>query len=147
LRLRGFDYSSAEHAYFVTIRAKPGTSPFLDERLASAVIESLTWTRERRSVSIFAYCLMPDHLHLLLQLPEAGAPLGDVIGALKRFTTRQSWGLGFHGAIWQSRYYDRILRKSEDARQIAEYIMANPVRKGLVEAPEEYRWSGMPDPM
>jgi putative transposase len=147
LRLRNFDYSSGEQPYFITIRAKLDTSPFSDERLANAVIESLNWTREHRHVSIYAYCLMPDHLHFLLRLPEDGPPLGEVIGAFKRFTTRQSWGFGFQGAIWQSRYYDRILRKSEDARQIVEYIMANPVRRGLVENPEHYPWSGTPDPM
>jgi REP element-mobilizing transposase RayT len=114
-RLRDFDYSGSEHAYFVTIRAKAGTAPFRDERLAKAVIESIDWMREHRRIAVYAYCLMPDHLHILVRLPHGSRPLGELIGAFKRFTTRRSWALGIIGALWQSRYHDHIVRESEDA--------------------------------
>jgi putative transposase len=114
-RLHDFDYSGSEHAYFVTIRAKAGTAPFRDERLAKAVIESIDWMREHRRIAVYAYCLMPDHLHILVRLPHGSRPLGELIGAFKRFTTRRSWALGIIGALWQSRYHDHIVRESEDA--------------------------------
>jgi putative transposase len=51
------------------------------------------------------------------------------------------------GKLWQDNYYDHILRKTEDAAGIARYILANPVRKGLVREPEEYQWLGLLDPI
>lgn len=146
-RLPGFNYADSDHAYFVTIRAKPSTAPFTDPRLAEVVIASLEWLRANREVRIYAYCLMPDHLHLLLQLSGNETSLGTIIGACKRFTTRQSWGLGYEGALWQGRFYDHIVRRSEEGERIVVYILANPVRKGLVAEPSEYPYSGMPDPI
>jgi REP element-mobilizing transposase RayT len=93
------------------------------------VIESIDWMREHRRIAIYAYCLMPDHLHILVRLPRGSRPLGELIGAFKRFTTRRSWALGITGALWQSRYHDHIVRESEDAVNIANYIVHNPGSK------------------
>jgi REP element-mobilizing transposase RayT len=96
---------------------------------------------------VYAYCLVPDQIHILLSLPVAGSPLGTIVGAFKRYTTKLSWGFGLSGALWQHRFHDRVLRGNEDARTVAEYILANPVRKGLIGSPEEYKWNGTPDAM
>jgi putative transposase len=103
--------------------------------------------RANKGMSIYAYCLMPDHLHLLLRLgPESGV-LGNIIGKLKLFTTRASWQYGYTGKLWQDRFYDHVLRKSEDGARIAAYIWENPVRKGLVSEASGYLYSGFLDPM
>ena len=146
-RLPGFDYAASDHAYFVTIRAKPATAPFADPRLAQCVVTSLQWLRANRGLALYVYCLMPDHLHLLLQLGKEEKRLGTVLGSFKRYTTRQSWGWGYRGALWQTNFYDHIVRPSEDGTRIAEYVLANPVRKGLVVEEADYQWSGMPDPL
>lgn len=146
-RLTGFDYSDPDHVYFVTICALPGTSPFTDARLAEAVVSSLHWLRANRGIKIYAYCLMPDHLHLLLRLGPQGKTLGTILGAFKRFTTHESWQLGYKGRLWQPRFYDHIMRLSEDGQRMADYILANPGRKQLVTDPDEYPYSGTPDPM
>jgi REP element-mobilizing transposase RayT len=166
-RLPGFDYADPDAVYFLTLRARTGT-PFTDPRLADEVIASLQWLRKHRGITLYAYCLMPDHLHLLLQLPEneqgtvapapSGRPrpaaiadpklaLGTLIGSFKSFTTNRSWKLGRRGLLWQVRYYDHIVRKTEDGRRIAQYIIENPVRKGVVADPDDYPYSGMPDPL
>ncbi len=146
-RLARFDYSNPDHAYFVTICARRGTAPFSDPRLAKAIMDSLDWLREMRGVVIYACCLMPDHVHLLLRLTDDRRGLGTILGAFKSFTTRASWKLGFKGTLWQERFYDHIVRRSEDGHSIAEYIRQNPVRKGLVTDPDAYPWSWFPDPM
>jgi putative transposase len=86
---------------------------------------------------------MPDHLHLLLELPGSGLSLSAWIGSFKSLSTREAWGLGFRGRLWQSRFYDHILRRVENIEQVADYIIHNPVRKGLVEEWDEYLWSGI----
>ena len=146
-RLSDFDYSDATQTFFVTACARAGTTPFTDTRLARITIDALEWLRSNRDVRLYAYCLMPDHLHLLLQLGDADRPLGMLIGSLKRFTTRASWGLGYTGQLWQSRFYDHVMRTDEDGKRIAQYIVDNPARKGLMREGEVYPWSGNPDPM
>ena len=145
-RLAGFDYRDVDHAYFLTICARHGT-PFGDPALNREIIASLHWLRERRRLMVYAYCLMPDHLHLLVRLVDQRQPLGRVIGAFKSWTTRQSWQLEYDGQLWQPRFYDHIVRKSEAGERIVGYILANPVRKGLVEEASGYPWSGTPDPL
>lgn len=83
-RLREFDYADQTHAFFVTIRAKHGTSPFKNERLAREIITSLEWLRANADLVIYSYCLMPDHLHLLVQLGNDRQKLGITI---RRFKT------------------------------------------------------------
>jgi putative transposase len=145
-RLPDFDYGDPDHVYFVTACAHHA-SPFTNDRLAREIVNSLEWLRANRSVTLYAYCLMPDHLHLMLRVGDRRYPLSEVMRAFKSFTTRQSWKLGYHGALWQARFHDHIVRKSEDGLKIAAYILDNPVRKGLVSDPDAYIWSGTPDPL
>ncbi len=56
--------------------------------------------------------------------------------------TNRSWTVGWHGKLWQPRYFDHIVRADEDLRAIAGYILNNSVRKGLVECAEDWPWSG-----
>jgi putative transposase len=145
LRLQEFDYSSPDHVFFVTTCARAGTTPFADERLAHVVVGALQWLRSERGVRLYAYCLMPDHLHVLLQLGSSGDTLGALVGSIKRFATMASWKFGYDGQLWQGRYYDHVMRTSEDGRRMAQYILENPVRKGLCGDSQTYRWSGTPD--
>ena len=91
-------------------------------------------------VAVLAYCFMPDHAHLLVHLPAA-APISNFVKRAKQLS-------GFHGkqltgsTIWQTGYYERTLRESEETRNVVAYILQNPVRAGLVERPEDYPFSG-----
>ena len=143
-RLPGFDYADPAHAYFLTMCARSGT-PFTDERLASEVVASLHWLRANRGLVIYAYVLMPDHLHLLVRPRRGDRTVGALIGAFKSFTTRQSWDLGHRGALWQPRFYDHVVDDHDEAIAIMRYILENPVRKGLVQMADDYRWSEQPD--
>jgi putative transposase len=147
-RLPSFDYHDTSHAIFVTMRAHAETGdPFTDPRLAQEIVQAIEWLRTNRLVRVYAYCLMPDHLHLLVQLGSDQWSLGDVMGSLKSFTTKRSWALGYEGELWQARFYDHIVRRSEDGKRIAEYILQNPVRKGLAEEADQYPYAGAPDPI
>ncbi len=65
----------------------------------------------------------------------------------KSYTTRLAWQKGHPGALWQRSYYDHIARREEDVLAICEYILANPVRKGLVEDVGLWPFSGLIDPL
>ncbi len=92
-------------------------------------------------VRVFAYCLMPDHLHLLLGAPSGGS-ITRFVGAWKSQCYRERRGMGLARRFWQRSFYDHILRSEEDLRRTAQYILENPVRAGLVDNASEYPLSG-----
>jgi len=153
-RLTGHDYADPSYAYFVTLSAQVRTvkggsvdpaRPFTScPSLAEQAVESLAFYRRQRKRPLFAYCLMPDHLHLLVT-PEGGANLSAVLGQYESFVTRSAWGYGIVGTLWHRSFYDHILRKQEAAAEVVAYILNNPVRAGLVERWEDWPWCGMPD--
>ena len=83
---------------------------------------------------------MPDHVHLLLE----GAQESDLPRFIQDFKQRTAFEyrrtLGQF--LWQKSYYDHILRKEEDVRDVARYIIGNPVRAGLVATAKDYPYIG-----
>ena len=90
---------------------------------------------------------MPDHLHFLVRPQREGASVLKFTDQFKGKTTNRSWNLGWQGKLWQPRYYDHIVRQDESLRAIAGYILANPVRAGLVDSPDQWDWSGLISPL
>ncbi len=130
VRLPDFDYR--EHVpYHVTVCARRGTTPFTNRELAAIACESLSCLCNEYRAYLGAYCLMPDHLHILVSPDRSGMTLGNLIGRIKGTTTNKSWKLGWSGQLWQKRFYDHIVRKSEGIVEVARYLFENPDRKGL----------------
>jgi putative transposase len=81
---------------------------------------------------------MPDHLHWLFQLGECQ----DLGTAIKTLKARSAWAIGRkrgqRGTLWQRGYHDHAVRSEEDLRAIARYIVANPLRAGLVHKIGDY---------
>ncbi|MDA8216828.1 MAG: hypothetical protein M0Z94_04340 [Dehalococcoidales bacterium] len=67
--------------------------------------------------------------------------------SFKSYTTRIAWRHGYEGTLWQRGYYEHVARCLEDVLAVCEYILANPVRKGLVAEPGLWPYSGMPHPV
>ena len=94
---------------------------FTDPPLAQSVIRILLESATSRSFIIHAYCLMPDHIHILA---ESTCPTGDALAFTRLFKQRT----GFHfrktsrGVLWESSYYDHVLRKSDSLIEVARYI-------------------------
>lgn len=91
-------------------------------------------------VEIWAYCLMPNHVHLLA-VPESESGLARAIGeAHRRYTRHINFRQGWRGHLWQERFTSFPM----DERHLlaaARYVEMNPVAAGLVDLPEDYRWS------
>ena len=67
------------------------------------------------------------------------------IGAFKSKTTRIAWEFGISGKLWQERFHDRVVRKREALKTMGQYILDNPVRKGLVSRWQDYKYLGLID--
>jgi putative transposase len=75
---------------------------------------------------------MPDHLHALLSFPPSGKPIRVVISKWKEWTAEAA------GIRWQDDFFEHRLRHKESRRQKADYILENPVRKGLVSRAQDW---------
>jgi putative transposase len=125
-------------AYFLTPCAHDRIPYFRSSRIAKWLVESLQQTAIQQSFSLRAYCLMPDHLHVLVQGNSRSANLLCFVKTFKHKTTfhfRATTGK----TLWQISFFDHILRTAEDLSKTAEYILLNPVRGGLVKRPEDIR--------
>lgn len=146
-RLDPEEYQVAGRVYFITARAFQHCSPFLRRELANLTIQVLCEEQFRHKCLVFTYCLMPDHLHFLLSPQRDGISVLDFVNQFKGKTTNRSWKLGWIGKLWQPRFFDHIIRAEEGLNAISEYIVNNPVRKGLVQHPEDWPWSGYMNPV
>jgi len=80
------------------------------------------------------FVVMPDHFHWMMVLGE-GRSLSQVVKMYKNRTARM---LG--GRIWQTGFHDRAIRREEDLLPVARYVVANPVRAGIVKSVREYSY-------
>ena len=91
---------------------------------------------------------MPDHLHILLSLNDNYPKrLQEWVSAFKRYTSKTTCDLCGIKPLWQKNFYDHVVRKEESLIEIAEYIVNNPVRKGMVEVWEQHPYSKIVDPL
>ena len=146
-RLSAEQYAIAGNVGFFTVRAYKDHAPFVKAELNEAVVAALFAERLRLGTELYVYCVMPNHLHILIGPKESGRSMLTFVDQFKGKSTRVSWAYGWKGKLWQPRSYDHLVRRSEGLREIAEYIINNPVRKGLVESSGAYRWSGLLDPL
>ena len=94
----------------------------------------------KHGVDIWAYCLMPNHVHLIA-VPQSIEGLALAIGEVhRRYTRRVNFREGWRGHLWQVRFASYVL---DEAHLIAaaRYVELNPVRARLVRVPGEYLWS------
>ena len=114
-------------------------------------VEVLEHVRRRYHFVVVGYVVMPEHIHLLLSEPERGNP-STVMQAVKQGFARRILGRlrsqaagGYDGPaenhIWQRRFYDFVLWSAEKRHEKLHYIHQNPVKRGLVDKPEQWRWS------
>lgn len=105
----------------------------------------LTDLRELKDVfdvKVYAYCLMTNHVHLLLAPGEAVAGLGQLMKALAARTTRYRNRLeGRSGTLWESRYKSSVVQSDAYLLACCRYIELNPVRAGMVADAADYPWS------
>jgi putative transposase len=86
----------------------------------NATLSCLEDARAKHDATIHAYCFMPDHLHLLIQIPEAKSleKFVRLFKQLSGYLLKQTDGL----PVWQVSYHDRILRRDETLHDVAAYI-------------------------
>jgi len=110
------------------------------EPLAQLNIDAIHFYNGKR-YQVLAFCIMANHIHLLINLLPGAPVLHKVLQDLKKYTAVQGNRLlGRTGRFWETESYDHIVRDGEFDRILA-YILNNPVKAGLVQDWEDWRWS------
>ncbi|HSZ63441.1 MAG TPA: transposase [Terriglobales bacterium] len=105
------------------------------------VLTALELMRVRYRYAVIGYVVMPEHVHLLISEPLIGDP-SKIIQAVKLSVSRRLAIAGeFSGRFWQSRFYDFNLWGHQKEIEKLKYMHRNPVVRGLVASPEDWRWS------
>lgn len=128
-------------AYFLTLCVRERKRLFGDGALVNALLGVLRETCAAHFFNVYAYCFMPDHLHLILVGESDSAHLAPVVQAFKSLGAAAAGELGVFD-LWQKGYYDHVLRSGDSLAGAAWYVFMNPVRAGLVRRVEEWAFSG-----
>jgi putative transposase len=128
-------------SHFVTFSCYHRQAFFNNANRFELFLECLEDMRRRFGLCVYGYVLMPEHVHLLLSEPAQGL-LADAIHFLKlAFTKRLHSRFPGSGSFWEKRYYDRNVRDHREFAVKLRYLHRNPVKRGLVESPEDWKWS------
>jgi putative transposase len=126
--------------HHVTQRGNRRQQTFFNDEDYLAYLELMSEWCSKYNVKIWAYCLMPNHIHLIA-VPETKDGLNLAIGeAHRRYTRRINFREGWRGHLWQGRFSSFILDESY-LLACTRYVELNPVRAHMVKTPEAWRWS------
>jgi REP element-mobilizing transposase RayT len=165
----GYKVIDQEAMYFVSFAVVRWVDVFTRREYRDIVIESLKYCQEKKGLVIYAWCIMSNHVHLIISAKESN--VSDVLGDFKKFTSKQiiksiiehpeesrrEWMLEIFkkaGAsnsrntdyqFWQQDNQPKIIYTPDFGSQKTEYVHDNPVEAGIVEKAEEYCYSSARD--
>jgi len=150
-------FNTLDCAHFLTFSTYQRVPVFGDDRFCLRFLDVLDRERQRQDFEVWAYVLMPDHVHVLIW-PREAYDISSILRAIKQpvastvlSTLRRDNNSMLHGLLhrssrkyrlWQAGGgFDRNLRTNDMTMNAMAYIHQNPVSAGLAEIPEQYRWS------
>lgn len=129
--LRKGRWSQHNQIYLLTTTTQKRAPVFENWRVGRLLVTELRHAEESGLVTSLAWVLMPDHLHWLVALKT-----GTLEKLMRQVKSRSAIAINQpqanRGQLWQRGYHDHALRKEEDVRSVARYIIANPLRANLV---------------
>jgi len=136
-RLRIGRYDEPNRIYLLTSNTLDRIPIFNDFKLGRLVVQQFRIAQNQGLVNSLAWVVMPDHFHWLISL-EKGS-LADLMRQVKSKSTRIVNAVsGRQGRLWQPGFHDHAVRREESLEGIARYIVANPLRAGLVKKFGDY---------
>lgn len=163
-----YKFDDPDGMYFVTQTVVGWVDLFTRPELKHVVIDSLRYCQRHKGLLIHAWCLMPNHLHMIISTIDQ--PLSSILRDFKKFTasqlikgigspyeSRRDWILELFGTVaerlervrnykvWQDGNHPILLHSSKFIQQKMDYIHYNPVAAEFVEYPHEYLYSSARD--
>ena len=129
--------------YHVLNRGNDRKLIFADSDDYSRFIELMREAAHRHPVNLFAYCLMPNHFHMVLQAPIAADLAHFMHWLATSHVRRYQTKFDSTGHVWQGRYKDFPVQSDHHLITLVRYVEGNPVRAGLVHSCMEWPWSSV----
>lgn len=128
--------------HFVTTVTSLRGDWFVTEQDCIRLLNKLERARAECELMCLGYVLMPDHLHILLWQDKEGERIPDMMESFKKWSSRSFRPDAFDKhPLWRRRYDDVLLPGMRAMIRRLHYMHNNPVKRGLVQNPEDYRWS------
>ncbi len=126
--------------YHITARGNNLEPIYFDDADRYVYLRMLATALKRFSIRLFAYVLMTNHVHLLLETlkPNISATMHQMHGAYAKYINRRH---GRWGHLFGQRFFSEIITDDAHFLELSRYIPRNPVRAGLVDDPIDYPWS------
>ena len=136
-RLRVGRYAEASRIYLLTSNTLHSIPVFKDFALGRLVVDQFRNAQNLGLANSLAWVVMPDHFHWLIELQQGS--LSELMQKTKSMSTKAvKQRTGRNISLWQRGFHDRALRREEDLVKLARYVVANPLRAGLVEKLGDY---------
>jgi REP element-mobilizing transposase RayT len=136
-QLRVGRFSESGRIYLITAVVDQRQPFFVDWRLGRLVVQELRQAQEEGWGDFLTWVVMPDHMHYLVQLHDR--TLAELMCRIKsRSSLAVNQALGRRGRLWQKGYHDRAVRREEDVKALARYVVTNPIRAELVTRVHDY---------
>ena len=116
-----------------------GLNQLAKSNVAAELFETLSHRNALSVWSVRLALLMPDHIHLIVPFPENGRKIRTIVSKWKEWTAKTL------GIRWQRDFFEHRIRRDENLREKADYILLNPVRAGLVDKPENWLFVFLPE--
>ncbi|MBM9537078.1 REP-associated tyrosine transposase [Desulfobulbus alkaliphilus] len=129
------------YPHHITQRGNNRAVVFYDDEDRQTYLELLATYAKKYGLQIWAWCLMDNHVHLLV-VPATESGLARGIGLTNMVYTQYfNRKQGQSGRIWQNRFFSCVIEHQAYLWAVARYIERNPLKAGLVKRVEDYRWS------
>ena len=160
-RKRKRTYNEPGHAHYLTFSCHKRLALLNRDTTRRWVVEAIDRARHKHAMSFWAYVIMPEHVHLLIHPRREPYSIQKFLFSCKRSVSWKAkrWLMDRNETAWLRRLtvarggkptfrfwmpgggYDENIVKLEAVREVVDYIHGNPVRRGLVEKPEDWHWS------
>jgi putative transposase len=126
--------------HHITQRGNRRQKTFFSDDDYKAYLQTVAIEKKSAGVDIWAYCLMPNHVHLVA-VPETADSLATLFrSAHRQYTRRINFREGWRGHLWQERFHSFVMDEKHLAAAVR-YVELNPVRASLCDQPEHWKWS------
>jgi len=146
-KMQKYQFDNKLFAWFDDIIAKTENLPaMLTDSQVAAVIEDCLHYLDSRKYKLICYCIMPNHVHLLIIPLCTTSQLKDILPeitkSIKQYTSRRiNVILNTKGAFWARESYDHLVRSDKELIRVFEYIIQNPVTAELVDNWRDWKYT------
>ncbi len=135
-----FDYKGM-HRYLVALPAFGAKKVFTERSLVEKVLNALRDSALHHQFDVYAYCFLPDQVALIVRGKEETSMMKEFLADFRSRSSSATEEVLGH-PLWRKKYLERVLRKTEDSKRIAETIFQMPVKAGLVVKSADYEFQG-----